>query len=202
MGQYPITAGVFGKAMSATGIVGTPNGKPAWVFENQTGDLGNLLNSSTIWYDALTATDASINVIPAGTSKGVLSLGVNTDITILNGGTGYSPNTTLGTLTSNPRSGQDLTVQVIIGPGQSINGIRVVAGGSGYSAGDIITVVEAGRPGGSLDGTFQLTKVDRGIPTAFESIEFKVQGCGVLPIAVDYITGVNNITATELVICK
>jgi hypothetical protein len=202
MGQYPITAGVFGKAMSATGIVGTPNGKPAWVFENQSGDLGNLLNSSTIWYDALQAPDASINVIPAGTSKGILSLGVNTDITILSGGTGYSPNTTLGTLTSNPRSGQGLTVQVIIGPGQSINGIRVITGGSGYSAGDIITVVEAGRPGGSLDGTFQLTKVDRGIPTADESIEFKVQGCGVLPIAVDYITGVNNITATELVICK
>ena len=45
-------------------------------------------------------------------------------------------------------------------------------------------------------------KVDRGIPTADESVEFKVQGCGVLPIAVDYITSVNNITATELVICK
>ena len=49
MGQYPITAGVFGKAMRAVGKTGTPDGKPAWVFENQTGDLGTLLNSSLIW---------------------------------------------------------------------------------------------------------------------------------------------------------
>ena len=197
MGQYPITAGVFGKAMSATGIIGTPNGKPAWVFENQSGNLGNLLNSSIIWYDTLQATDAEINVIPAGTSKGIVPLGTNTDITIVSEGSGYPPNTTLATSTSNPRSGQGLTVQVIIGPGQSINGIRVIAGGSGYSAGDIITV-----SGGNGNGKFQLKKVGRGIPTADESVKFKVQGCGVLPIAVDYITGVNTITAAELVICK
>tara|TARA_R110000850_G_scaffold87370_1_gene187955 strand:- start:29 stop:637 length:609 start_codon:yes stop_codon:yes gene_type:complete len=202
MGQYPITAGVFGKAMSATGIVGTPNGKPAWVFENQSGDLGNLLNSSTIWYDALTATDASINVIPAGTSKGVVPLGLNTDITVLNAGTNYTAGTTLTTLDSNPRSGQGLTVQVTVTAGGVVASVTVIAGGSGYHAGDIITIEENGRPGGSVDATFQLKKVDRGIPTADESVEFKVQGCGVLPIAVDYITSVNNITATELVICK
>ena len=202
MGQYPITAGVFGKAMSATGIVGTPNGKPAWVFENQSGDLGNLLNSSTIWYDALTATDASINVIPAGTSKGIVPLGLNTDITILNAGTNYTAATTLTTLDSNPRSGQGLTVQVTVTAGGVIASVTVIAGGSGYHAGDIITIVEAGRPGGSVDATFQLKKVDRGIPTSDESVEFKVQGCGVLPIAVDYITSLTTITATELVICK
>jgi hypothetical protein len=199
MSKFPIDTGIAGKAMVATGIEGTPNGIPAWPFENQTGTYGNFLNGSVIWCGK----SGIINVIPAGTSKGILSLGVNTDITILNGGTGYSPNTTLGTLTSNPRSGQGLTVQVIIGPGQSINGIRVIAGGSGYSAGDIITVVEAGRPGGSVDGTFQLTKVDRGIPTAAESVAFEVQAGQFLPLAVDYITSITApFLEADIVICK
>ena len=49
MGQYPITAGVFGKAIAiaGTGKTGTiTDGKPAWVFENQTGDLRNKLQWS------------------------------------------------------------------------------------------------------------------------------------------------------------
>ena len=198
MSKFPIDTGIAGKAMAATGIVGTPNGIPAWPFENQTGTYGNLLNSSVIWCGK----GGIINVIPAGTSKGAVPLGLNTDITILNAGTNYTAGTTLTTLDSNPRSGQGLTVQVTVAAGGVIASVTVIAGGSGYHAGDIITIVEDGRPGGSVNATFQLKKVDRGIPTAFESVEFKVQGCGVLPIAVDYITSVNNITATELVICK
>ena len=69
MGQYPITAGVFGKAMRAVGKTGTPDGKPAWVFENQTGDLGTLLNSSLIWC----GDSGSIDIIPAGTSLSSVS---------------------------------------------------------------------------------------------------------------------------------
>ena len=56
--------------MRAVGkTVGTPDGKPAWVFENQTGNLGTLLNSSIIWC----GDDGSIEVIPAGTSLGSVS---------------------------------------------------------------------------------------------------------------------------------
>ena len=41
MGKFPISDGIAGKAMRSTGLVGTPDGKPAWIFENQTGVLGN-----------------------------------------------------------------------------------------------------------------------------------------------------------------
>ena len=40
MSKFPIDTGIAGKAMAATGIVGTPNGIPAWPFENQTGTYG------------------------------------------------------------------------------------------------------------------------------------------------------------------
>ena len=45
MGKFPISDGIAGKAMRSTGLVGTPDGKPAWIFENQTGVLGNNLNN-------------------------------------------------------------------------------------------------------------------------------------------------------------
>ena len=53
-----------GKAMRSTGLVGTPDGKSAWIFENQTGVLGNTLNSSVL-YMGITG---DVNVIVAGTS--------------------------------------------------------------------------------------------------------------------------------------
>ena len=92
MGQYPITAGVFGKAMRAVGKTGTPDGKPAWVFENQSGNLGTLLNSSLIWCGV----DGAIEVIPSGTSLGSVST-----LSKLNAGTGYSALANLPTTCSN-----------------------------------------------------------------------------------------------------
>ena len=199
MSKFPIDTGIAGKAMAATGIVGTPNGIPAWPFENQTGTYGNLLNSSVIWCGA----GGTINVIPAGTSKGIVPLGLNTDITILNGGTNYTAGTTLPTLDSNPRNGSGLTVQVTVAAGGVVASVTVIAGGSGYQAGDIITIVEDGRGVGAVDATFQLKKVDRGIPTSDESVEFKVVAGQFLPLAVDYITNVQApFVEADLVICK
>ena len=64
MGKFPISDGIAGKAMRSTGLVGTPDGKPAWIFENQTGVLGNNLNSSVLYMGAT----GNINVISvAGT---------------------------------------------------------------------------------------------------------------------------------------
>ena len=200
MSKFPIDTGIAGKAMAATGIVGTPNGIPAWPFENQTGTYGNLLNSSVIWCGK----GGIINVIPAGTSKGAVPLGLNTDITILNAGTNYTAGTTLTTLDTNPRRATGgLTVQVTVTAGGVVASVTVIAGGSGYQAGDIITIEENGRPGGSVDATFQLKKVDRGIPTAAESVVFEVQAGQFLPLAIDYITGVTGpLVEADLVICK
>ena len=198
MSKFPIDTGIAGKAMAATGIVGTPNGIPAWPFENQTGTYGNLLNSSVIWCGVA----GTINVIPAGTSIASLEVKTNADFTILTAGTGYTGNIVLGTLDSNPRSGTLVQVRLTVGAGGVVTAVEVTDGGSGLQVGDVLTVDEAGRAAGSLDCTLKITKVQRGIPTVDEAVEFKVQGCGVLPIAIDYIAAINNITATELVICK
>ena len=64
MGKFPISDGIAGKAMRSTGLVGTPDGKPAWIFENQTGVLGNNLNSSVLYMGVT----GNVNVIVAGTS--------------------------------------------------------------------------------------------------------------------------------------
>ena len=51
MGQYPITAGVFGKALAipGTGNGGTITTPSAWLFENQSGTLGTNYNSSQVY---------------------------------------------------------------------------------------------------------------------------------------------------------
>ena len=190
MGQYPITAGVFGKAMRAVGKTGTPDGKPAWVFENQTGDLGTLLSSSMVWCGA----DGSIEVIPSGTSLGSAST-----LSKLNAGTGYSALANLPTTCSNNMA-QDLTLTITETGGVIDNAVIGNSAGSGYNVGDIVTVDQAG----GANGTFTITAVNQGIPVIAQSIEFKVLAGNVLPIAVDYITGfaATGVTDADIVICK
>ena len=201
MSKFPIDTGIAGKAMKATGTEGTPNGIPAWPFENQTGTYGNFLNSSVLWCGVA----GTISVIPAGTSIGSLRVGVKgKDIVfkILTAGTNYSAGTTLQTLDSNPRSGSGITVEATVGAGGVVQNIEIKNGGSGYNVGDIITIDESGRPGGSTDCTFQILKLERGIPTANESLDFKVQAGQYLPIAIDYITNLTTITEADIIICK
>ena len=204
MSKFPIDTGIAGKAMKcASEFVGTPNGIPAWPFENQTGTYGNFLNSSVLWCGA----DGTINVIPAGTSKASLKVGITgKDIVfkILTAGTNYSSGTILDTTDSNPSqsSSPNIRVELTVAAGGIVNDIEIKDGGSGYNVGDIITVIETGRPGGSTDCTFQILKLERGIPTADESIAVKVQAGQYLPIAIDYITSINAIADTEIIICK
>ena len=154
MSKFPIDTGIAGKAMIATGTVGTPNGIPAWPFENQTGTYGNLLNSSVLWCGVA----GTINVIPAGTSKASLKVGIKGEGIVfkqLTAGTNYTSGTTFPTTDSNPRSGSDITVQVFVSAGGVVSSIEIINGGSGYNVGDIITVDETGRPAGSTDCTFK-----------------------------------------------
>lgn len=201
MSKFPIDTSIAGKAMIATGTVGTPNGIPAWPFENQTGTYGNFLNSSVLWCGIA----GTINVIPAGTSISSLKVGLKGEdvvYKILTAGTNYTAGSTFPTLDSNPRSGSGITAEVIVAAGGVVESIDIKNGGSGYNVGDIITIDESGRPGGSTDCTFQILKLERGIPTASESIPVKVQAGQYLPIAIDYITSLNTITASDIIICK
>ena len=76
--------------------------------------------------------------------------------------------------------------------------------GSGYNVGDIVTVVEAGRPAGSVDATAVILEVNSGIPVAAQAITFEnVQAGSFLPVAVDYITALGaGVTEADVIICK
>jgi len=193
MGKFPISDGIAGKAMRSTGLVGTPDGKPAWIFENQTGVLGNNLNSSVLYMGVT----GNINVIVAGTS-----LASARTLSLSSGGTLY---TTLpaATTTCSNNMAQGLTV-AITQAGGVIQSLAIVAAGSGYNPGDIITVVEAGRAGGAVDAKAVITAVNDGVPVAAQAITFEsVQAGSFLPVAVDFITALGaGVTEADVIICK
>jgi hypothetical protein len=189
MSKFGIDTGIAGKAMRAVGKTGTPDGLPAWVFENQSGDLGTNLNGSLIWCGVA----GSLSVIPTG-----ITLGSVLTLSIKSGGSNYINGTTDTTCSNN--MAQDLTV-AITQTGGAITGATVAAAGSGYNVGDIITPTQSGA--GQTGGEFVITSVKSGVPIAAQSIEFKVQAGQYLPIAVDYITNLANpMTDADIVICK
>jgi hypothetical protein len=196
MGKFPISDGIAGKAMRSTGLVGTPNGKPAWIFENQTGVLGNNLNSSVLYMGAT----GNINVIMPGTSLNSVAGQFNRNIT--NTGTNYTAGTRATTCSNNMAQGLTLTISVQAG-GVILSAI-IADAGSGYNVGDIVTIVEAGRPAGSVDATAVILEVNSGIPVAAQAITFEnVQAGSFLPVAVDYITALGaGVTEADVIICK
>ena len=200
MSKFGIDTGIAGKAMRAVGKVGTPDGVPGWVFENQTGTLGKLLNGSVIWCGVA----GSLNVIPGGITLGdAEEFRWGSAVPNTNVGSNYTEGITATTTCSNNMA-QGLTLKlttVNAGTG-AIEGVEVVNGGSGYNLNDLVTVVEAGRPGGSVDAVLKVHKVGKGVPSADQSVEFKVVAGSILPVAVDYITSLTTITKDDIVILK
>ena len=192
MGKFPISDSIAGKAMRSTGLVGTPDGKPAWIFENQTGVLGNNLNSSVLYMGVT----GNVNVIVAGTS-----LASARTLSLSSGGTLYT--TITATTTCSNNMAQGLTV-AITQAGGVIQSLAIVAAGSGYNPGDIITVVEAGRAVGAVDAKAVITAVNDGVPVAAQAITFEsVQAGSFLPVAVDFITALGaGVTEADVIICK
>jgi hypothetical protein len=196
MGKFPISDGIAGKAMRSTGLVGTPDGKPAWIFENQTGVLGNNLKSSVLYMGVT----GNVNVIVAGTSLASVSAIGNPT----NGGTLYTNGITANTTCSNNMA-QDLTVTITTnGAPGVIQSLVIAAAGSGYNPGDIITIVEAGRAVGAVDAKAVITAVNDGVPVAAQAITFEsVQAGSFLPVAVDFITALGaGVTEADVIICK
>ncbi len=190
MRKFGIDTGIAGKAMRAVGKTGTPNALPAWVFENQSGNLGTNLNGSLVWCGVA----GSLNVIPTG-----ITLGSAKTLKQSAGGTNYTAGTRTTTCSNNMAQG--LTVVITVSGGL-VQTMTISAAGSGYNVGDIITIVQAGRPNGSLDATAVITAVNGGVPVAAQAVEFKVQAGQYLPIAIDYITSLTTITEADIVICK
>ncbi len=204
MSKFGIDSGIAGKSMRAVGKVGTPDGVPGWVFENQTGVLGKLLNSSVVWYDVATGSK-EISVIPGGITLGdAEEFRWGTAVQYTSGGTNYTAGITATTTCSNNMAqGLEVKLTTVNAGTGAIEGVEVIKGGSGYNVGDLVTVVEAGRPAGSVDAVLKVHKVGKGIPDANQATIFHIQGCGVLPIAVDYITALETgLPESDIVILK
>jgi hypothetical protein len=190
MGLFRTSDSFIGRAMPLTGLVGVPNAAPAWVFQNQTGVLGTNLNSSVLYVGAT----GDISVILGGTSLN----SVNVISVPTNGGTNYTTITTTTTCSNNIAQGLTVTITQT---GGVIQSLAIVAAGSGYNPGDIITVVEAGRAGGSVDAKAVITAVNDGVPVSAQAIEFKgVQAGTILPVAVDYVTSLTTVIAADIIV--
>ena len=182
MGQFPTNDGIIGRTMPLTGLVGTPNALPAWVFQNQTGELGTNLNGSVLYVGV----SGAISVILPGTN--LASVNSISDVFPVNGGTLYTNITAATTCSNNMAQGLTVTIAQAAGVIQSLT---IVAPGSGYNPGDIITIVEGGRGAGAVDATAVITAVNDGVPVSAQAIEFKgIPAGSILPVAVDYVTAI------------
>ena len=171
MGQYPITAGVFGKALAipGTGNGGTITTPSAWLFENQSGTLGTNYNGSQV-YVGVTGDISCILSGVVGVQGTVTALdstnpyGSNPSYNALSNGSGYvTANGLLTSVTSTvPKSPAKqptgLTVDITVAfPTKTVSD-----GGTGYSAGAIDSVT--GGTGTGIEGT---VAINAGVVTAF-----------------------------------
>ncbi len=189
MGQFPTNDGIIGMAMPLTGLVGAPNALPAWVFQNQTGVLGNNLNGSVLYVGVT----GDISVILGGTSLNSVST-----LSLLSGGSGYTngAQTNLNTTCSNNMA-QDLTINATVVGGAITDPTIGNSAGSGYNVGDIVTVNGAG----GTNATITITAVNDGVPVSAQAITFKgVQAGSILPVVVDYVTSLTTVAATDIIV--
>lgn len=188
MGLFRTQDSIIGKAMPLTGLVGAPNALPAWVFQNKTGVLGNFLDSSVLYVGVA----GDVSVILSGTSLNSVST-----LSILSGGTSYSNASNLAT-TCSSNLAQGLTITITVNAGV-VDSIAIGnAAGSGYNVGDIITITQGGSGG---NATATITAVNNGVPVSAQALTFKgVQAGTILPVAVDYVTALNTVTAADIMV--
>jgi len=163
MGQYPITAGVFGKALAipGTGNGGTITTPSAWLFENQSGTLGTNYNSSQV-YVGVTGDVVAILSDTVGVQDTVTSLnlqpifsGANPSYAGFAAGSGYFTASNVGTTVvslvhkSPANQPANLTVNITV----PLPVLTLTTAGSGYTAGNAFTTTVAPTGGTGLIGT-------------------------------------------------
>ena len=172
MGQYPITAGVFGKALA---IPGTGNAaitpSSAWLFENQSGTLGTNYNGSQV-YVGVTGNVVAILSDTVGLQDTVTGLNLapifpaNPSYPGFAAGSGYVAGTNIATTAvslvhkSPANQPDDLTVDITVpvpttnastpGTGYSVAPFTILQGGG--MSGNILTI----DAGGAI-ATFEIT---------------------------------------------
>ena len=190
MGLFRTSDGIIGRAMPLTAaLVGAPNALPAWVFENQTGTLGTYLNSSVLYVGV----SGDVSVILPGTSLSSVST-----LSLLSGGTGYNNGAQTNIATTCPNNlASGLTIDSTVAGNAIVDPTIGNSAGSGYNVGDIVTVTGAG----GTDATITITAVNDGVPISAQPITFKGVPAGtILPVAVDYVTALATVTATDIIV--
>jgi len=169
MGQYPITAGVFGKALA---IPGTGNAaitpSSAWLFENQSGTLGTNYNGSQV-YVGVTGNVVAILSDTVGLQDTVTGLNLapifpaNPSYPGFAAGSGYVAGTNIATTAvslvhkSPANQPDDLTVDITV-PVPTTNALTP---GTGYSVAPF-TILQGGGMSGNI------LSVDAGAISTFE----------------------------------
>ena len=190
MGLFRTSDSVIGRAMPLTaGLVGAPNALPAWVFENQTGVLGTYLNSSVLYVGV----SGDVSVILPGTSLNSVST-----LSLLSGGTGYTNGAQTNLATTCPNNlASGLTISATVAGNAITNPVIGNSAGSGYNVGDIVTITGAG----GSNATITITAVNDGVPISAQAVTFKGVPAGtVLPVAVDYVTALATVAATDIIV--
>ena len=153
MGQYPITAGVFGKALAipGTGNGGTITTPSAWLFENQSGTLGTNYNSSQVYVgvtgDVVAILSDTVGVQDAVTSLNLQPIfsGANPSYAGFAAGSGYFTASNVGTTVvslvhkSPANQPANLTVNITV----PLPVLALTTAGSGYTAGNAFTTTVA-----------------------------------------------------------
>ena len=148
------------------------------------------LDSAVIYIGDNTTAGKDLKVIPAG-AVGVQ--GVVSTITLGSGGSGYTAGVGQATTSaSGLGTGLTLTTTVV---GGAITAAAIVAAGTGYRQGDIVTV------SGGTAGEFTINVVNA-FPTATDAVTFKGLGTGgFLPVTVDYVLAAGT-TVQQLISAK
>ena len=169
MGQYPITAGVFGKALAipGTGNGGTITTPSAWLFENQSGTLGTNYNSSQI-YVGVTGDVVAILSDTVGAQDTVTGLnlqavftGANPSYTGFAAGSGYDAATNVATTVTSSvhkspaKQPTGLTVDITVPVPAAI--ANPTTAGTGYNAGAVTSTAVNPSVGTGITGTVTVT---------------------------------------------
>ena len=185
MGQYPITAGVFGKALA---IPGTGNAaitpSSAWLFENQSGTLGTNYNSSQVYVGvtgnvvAILSDTVGLQDTVTGLNQQAIFTGANPSYVGFAAGSGYVTGVNLLTtvVTTVPNSpatvptGLTVNINVVVpttnakvpGTNYTVGPYEVTGGAAGASGlSGTITSITAG---GGID-EFTITDGGQGYAT-------------------------------------
>ena len=161
MGQYPITAGVFGKALAVTPVaIGALDARSAWEFENQS-TLGNNYTGSQLYVgvqgdvDVILSGVVGVQDTVTGLNLQPIFSGANPSYTGFAAGSGYFTASNVGTTVvslvhkSPANQPADLTVNITV----PLPVLTLTAAGSGYTAGSAFTTTVTPTGGTGLIGT-------------------------------------------------